>query len=92
MTQAAFIRSLLVSYVKRGNRFGGLFGDELHSAKGDVLQWSRARQAAFLICVWQNLETAVLGTHEEWAEGLRKSYKESFQKKSSPSVEESRLC
>ncbi|MBV6401675.1 MAG: hypothetical protein CNIPEHKO_01978 [Anaerolineales bacterium] len=75
VTQAAFIRSLLVSYVKKGKPIGGLFGDELHSQKGDVLQWSRVRQAAFLICAWQNLETAITNSRESWAEALRKSYR-----------------
>lgn len=88
VTQAAFIRSLLVSYVKRGKPIGGLFGDELHSKKGDVLQWSRARQGAFLICVWQNLENAIRNTHETWAEGLRKSYKEAVKESSASSIKD----
>jgi DGQHR domain-containing protein len=72
VTQAAFIRSLLTSYVKRGKPIGGLFGDELYSNKGDVLQWNRAKQAAFLIFVWQNVEKAISDTSEPWAETIRK--------------------
>ena len=72
VTQAAFIRSLLVSYVKRGTQIGGLFGDELTKKKGDVLQWSRVKQAAFLLVVWRHMEYAIRETNESWAQSLRK--------------------
>ena len=73
VTQAAFIRSLMASYVKRweGRGIGGLFGAPIGDTGGDVLQWSRAEQAAFLILVWRILADAVHNTTEEWAESLR---------------------
>lgn len=73
VTQAAFIRSLMASYVKRweGRGIGGLFGAPVGDADGDVLQWSRAEQAAFLLLVWQTVADAVRATSEDWAESLR---------------------
>lgn len=71
VTQAAFIRSLLVSYVKRGSPIGGLFGDELTKKKGDIIQWSRVKQAAFLIVVWKRMEDSIRETNESWAQSLR---------------------
>ncbi len=74
VTQAAFIRSLLTSFVKKGYPIGGLFGDELRKT-GDVLQWSRVKQAAFLVFVWQAVQKAVENTQEEWAVSLRNTSK-----------------
>jgi DGQHR domain-containing protein len=71
VTQAAFIRSLLTSYVKRGGAIGGLFGDELSKKKGDVLQWSRVKQAAFIIVIWKRMEEAIRQTKLPWAQSLR---------------------
>ena len=71
VTQAAFIRALLTSYIKRGSPLGGLFGDELHSKKGDILEWSRTKQAAFLIFIWISLQAAVEKSKELWAIDLR---------------------
>jgi hypothetical protein len=75
VTQAAFIRSLMASYVKRstgrGVTIGGLFGGELHAGAQDVLQWNRPQQAAFLILVWLCASNAVAQCNEAWAESLR---------------------
>lgn len=71
VTQAAFVRSLLSSYVKRGAPIGGLFGDELHTRMGDLLQWNRIKQGAFLIAVWQAIQSAVLEMDEPWMQSLR---------------------
>jgi hypothetical protein len=74
ITQAAFIRSLMATYIKRweGGRIGGLFGAELPANSNDVLQWERPQQAAFLILVWQCIADAVKRCKEVWAEELRK--------------------
>jgi len=76
VTQAAFIRSLMASYVKRwegrGISIGGLFGAELHADLVDVLQWNRPQQAAFLILVWQSMADAVAQCQAEWAKSLRR--------------------
>lgn len=71
VTQAAFIRALLSSYVKRGGAIGGLFGSELHNKKVDILRWSRLKQAAFLIFVWRKIRQGINQSNEPWAEYLR---------------------
>jgi len=74
VTQAAWVRSLMATYVKsaegRGVVVGGLFGapvgkDEL------LLPWSGAQQAAFLMLVWQEIKQAVEGLKGGWASSLR---------------------
>lgn len=75
VTQAAWIRSLLTTFVKSFEStrtpIGGLFG----APRGEhklVLGWSRAQQSAFIILIWQALEKAVKSSKETWAEDLRK--------------------
>lgn len=74
VSQAAWIRSLMATYVKlwEGKRVsvGGLFGAPMGADEG-VLPWSRAEQAAFLIAVWQTVERAVRDCDLPWAEWLR---------------------
>ena len=74
VSQAAWIRSLMATYVRafegRGVRVGGLFGAELGADK-IVLPWSRQQQAAFLIHVWQQMRDAVAGQKKGWAAALR---------------------
>jgi DGQHR domain-containing protein len=76
VTQAAWIRALLASYVKswegRGVRIGGLFGARVGHDQ-EVLPWGRAQQAAFLILVWEYLRSAIEETSEAWALALRRS-------------------
>ncbi len=73
VTQAAWIRSLMGTYVRAGRPpLGGLFGGAI-SGTGEVLPWSRAQQAAFLILMGQRLQSAVTGTKHAWAEALRRS-------------------
>jgi hypothetical protein len=75
VTQAAWIRSLLATYVKswegRGVTIGGLFGAPV-GQHDIVLPWSRAQQAAFLIFVWEKLRLAILKVGASWAEALRR--------------------
>jgi len=73
VTQAAFIRSLMASYIKRweGSRIGGLFGAELHQGATDVLRWDRPQQAAFLVAIWRYIADAVGDCMEDWARDLR---------------------
>lgn len=74
VTQASFIRSLMASYVKTwegpGIRIGGLFGGELKKSHR-VLHWSRVQQAAFLILLWREVESASLQSREPWANHLK---------------------
>ena len=76
VTQAAFVRSLLSSYF-RNMRFGigGLFNAPLPSASGQVLQWHRIQQIAFILFLWQRIENAVKNSTCDWAEDLREEKK-----------------
>lgn len=73
VSQAAFIRSLVSSYVKRGRGKppGGLFWGATIQDPSGVLGWNRPQQAAFLLLVWQLLEEAVRECNEPWAQKLR---------------------
>lgn len=75
VSQAAWIRSLMATFVRpwqgRGDSLGGLFGSRL-DVDGEVLGWSRAQQAAFLIYAWKGLRNAIRTTKSPWAESLRK--------------------
>ena len=74
VTQAAWIRSLMATFVKAAEgpsvSIGGLFGARVGQDK-TVLPWSRAQQAAFLICVWQEIRRAVGNSTHAWARSLR---------------------
>ena len=71
VTQAAFIRSLIASFIKKGTKIGGIFGSELHKNQDDVLPWDRVRQAAFIIFIWQVLEEEIKKSTADWAVNLR---------------------
>lgn len=74
VTQAAWIRGLMASLIKRwegpGIRIGGLFGGTV--GKDDVtLPWDRAQQAAFLLHFWRGFSDASPGENEApWVEQL----------------------
>lgn len=74
VTQAAWVRSLLATFIKsfegRGVRIGGLFGAPV-GAHQVALGWTRPQQAAFLSLLWQELATAVEATTGLWALKLR---------------------
>lgn len=75
VSQSAWIKTLMATLVRpwEGKRrsIGGLFGSRL-SDDGEVLGWSRAQQAAFLIFVWQKLLRAVEQTDDPWTKRARK--------------------
>ena len=75
VTQAAFVRSLTLSFIRRfdqrGKRPGGLFGAPLSEKPDQVLSWSRAQQAAYLIFLWSELEREIEGTNASWAKHVR---------------------
>lgn len=70
VTQSAWIKSLMATFVRpwHGKRDspGGLFGSRIQDGD-DVLGWSRAQQAAFLIYAWRLLRDAILDSSEDWA-------------------------
>jgi hypothetical protein len=75
VTQSAWVRSLMATFVRRwhgrGSQPGGLFGSRLKEGD-EVLGWSRAQQAAFLIYAWQALQSEIQNSKEYWAIELRK--------------------
>jgi hypothetical protein len=77
ITQAAFINSLMSSFIKRytasGARIGGLFGSR-PKTHDIVLNWVREQQAAFLIICWKQLRTAVVKSRAKWAIALLGKY------------------
>ncbi len=74
VTQAAWVKSLMATYIKawegRGVSIGGLFGSPAGS-EAEVLPWSRTQQAAFLIYVWQKIKDSINNCEEDWAQALR---------------------
>jgi DGQHR domain-containing protein len=74
VTQSAWIKSLTATFVRPwgggASRLGGLFGSRLREGE-EVLGWSRAQQAAFLIFAWQQLRLAIKQSTEPWAHNLR---------------------
>jgi len=74
VSQSAWIKSLMATFIRpwkgRGSNTGGLFGSQL-PGESDVLGWSRAQQAAFLIFAWRSFEQSVRGSSEAWAIDLR---------------------
>lgn len=74
VTQSAWIKSLLASFIRswrgKGKKAGGLFGGRL-SDNDEVLGWSRAQQAAFLIQAWEELRLSIKNTNAGWAKKLR---------------------
>lgn len=83
VTQSAWIKSLIASFVRSWDRrpgtSGGLFGGR-SKKEGEVLGWSRAQQAAFLIFAWRSFAEAVAATKEAWADALRNPPKTSQDK------------
>ena len=75
VTQSAWIRSLLATYVRawEGKRvtIGGLFGAPT-ARREEILPWSRAQQVAFLIFAGRTIRDAVKSSHQPWAQTLRK--------------------
>ena len=76
VTQAAFVRSLTLSFVRgwsgsRKTGIGGFFGTEQSKERTDVLAWNRSQQAAYLITLWSDLKEAIDRSREAWVEHLR---------------------
>lgn len=76
VAQAALVRSLAASFIKRWqggsrSRIGGVYGG-LSGTHQTFLNWGREQQAAFLIIAWQELQDAVIKTTASWAQELLK--------------------
>lgn len=77
VSNAAFIRSLMATFVRRwgaDHRIGGLFGSIDREGKERVLRWNRAQQIAFLITVWNEVAAAAKSSKATWAAECRESY------------------
>lgn len=74
VSQAAWVRSLMATFVKGSNvsekSIGGLFGAPYGEEEG-LLKWSRIQQAAFLIHIWSLMYEAVSESKYEWAKWMR---------------------
>jgi DGQHR domain-containing protein len=74
VSQAAWIRALMATYIKpsEGKKVvsGGLFGAPAGQHR-TTLPWSRTQQAAFLIYLWQQIEMAIEACDHKWADTLR---------------------
>ncbi|QBC32404.1 hypothetical protein DRB87_15045 [Pandoraea sp. XY-2] len=75
VSNAAFIRSLMVSFVRKWgkeNKIGGLFGT-IGTSRGErVLPWKRSQQAAFLIACWRHISDATNTSSAHWVKVLSK--------------------
>ncbi|KRQ13270.1 hypothetical protein AOQ71_15080 [Bradyrhizobium manausense] len=74
VTQSAWIKTLTSTFVRRwtgrSTGPGGLFGSRMQEGE-EVLGWSRAQQAAFLIFAWKAFRDAVGKMDSGWAKKLR---------------------
>ncbi|WP_181171496.1 DGQHR domain-containing protein [Mesorhizobium sp. B2-5-9] len=74
VTQSSWIKTLTSTFVKswdrRAGTSGGLFGGR-SKKEGEVLGWSRAQQAAFLVFAWREFRAAVAASEDSWARDLR---------------------
>lgn len=71
VSNAAYIRSLMASFVRRGydeekERIGGLFGSIDRDGNTYSLPWKRSQQATLLIYIWQMIRNAVAESTSDW--------------------------
>lgn len=73
ISQAAFVRALSETYLKRTSRkeVSGLFADVLSDKNFEEIKWVRAQQAAFLIILWEQIAIQASNSEEIWAQKLR---------------------
>lgn len=75
VSQAAWIRSLLVTFIKsregKRGQIGGLFGAPV-GTQLKTPSWNRAEQAAILIFLGELVSSAIKGSAHAWAKALRK--------------------
>lgn len=75
ITQAAFIRSLIASFIKTSasKTLGGLFGAILPDEQNAPLDWNRTQQAALLVFAWKTIyEKITTSTGLEWIEAIKR--------------------
>lgn len=84
ITQAAWIRALIKTYIKsfeggKKNKIGGLFGAPVGTDK-ITIAWNRAQQGALLIYLWNQIGEAVAISKEKWVKELRDKKKQDYKK------------
>jgi DGQHR domain-containing protein len=86
VSQSAWIKTLMATLVRpwrgRGSNIGGLFGSRLQESD-EVLGWSRAQQAAFLIYSWEQLRSSIHDSAVPWAKKRRTKAKSESQSRES---------
>jgi len=77
ITQAAYIRNLIASFIGTSvtKGLGGLFGAKLPDNYNLPLSWNRTQQASFIIFIWQKMYEVISQSKENWVIQLRKSPK-----------------
>ena len=74
VSQSSWIKTLMVSFVKRwnarGDQIGGLFGSIVGQHR-TVLRWTLIEQAAFLILIGRTFRRSIKNVNEPWTEALR---------------------
>lgn len=79
VSNAAFIRSLTSSFIRRwreGGRIGGLFGSIDRDGKERVIRWTRLQQAAFLIYIWEKVHQCIRDGSAKWIKGCVNDFSE----------------
>ena len=83
VTQAAWVRALLKTYIKsfegKGISMGGLFGAPVGEDK-IAIPWNKSQQAALLIYLWNELRDSIKESKEEWVRELRDYKKQEYKK------------
>lgn len=77
VSNAAFIRTLMVTFVRRwakADGIGGLFGSIDRDSHERVIPWNRTQQIAFLIAAWRSVAKATETSDAPWATACRESY------------------
>lgn len=77
VSNAAFIRSLTSSFIRRwksDGRIGGLFGSIDRDGKERLIRWTRLQQAAFLIYLWDRIHACIRGGNAAWIEGCERDF------------------
>lgn len=77
ITQAAYIRNLIASFIKTtvSKGLGGLYGAKLLDDYNTPLGWNRTQQVSFIIFIWQKMYSSIEAAKLPWATSLRKSTK-----------------
>jgi DGQHR domain-containing protein len=80
ISQAAFIRALVNTFLRRGSirQVPGLFsGQGRYGEQEKFIPWSRTQQATFVLYIWSVITQTLSKKRPKWAQHLRKYHKDS---------------